>query len=661
MNRRELVGKFLVGAAGLYSFKASAEPLPKANQVEFVRDSVMGGVKTIEGQVTLSPEMFLPKQADKANTESSGVVSDYYTAFSLMFSKAHELSENNIVNINIEKEYRLSRASFELPSNCHIFGHGLIYLDSDSDTEYFFRAVERRNFSIRDVILSSSKVEKLWSKSASGVLIERCTGFSLSNLDISFRTDAIAITSSHSFRVMHCTLHDLGEEGIVVRSSSRWMIFDNHIYNHNGDGILLKTGSRDSRDGKVIYNRVHGGADRYGLKGTNGGGITLNDEVKGSSTYFHNLLVQGNTVENTSYGISFTNIENLKVVDNNITAVQRFGIVIDNAVYNNPQRHSSNKTLISGNSVQYTQQAGISFSSQNGVDVENTIISQNFVSDCALSEKADFPGISANHATISNNRVSRCRTLLSARDCVIEGNFFSDSLKSKSGKDSAVLKIGGGTTFSGNVVSEKNMGHIMLGDVSGSIFSGNRISTASGFAVFYSEVNLTDTVLFKDNIINNDSAIVFKLNPTSLSYLSCDHESLGYKTTYFGLPKKGKFKRGDRAINKNVYPGMPCEWVCTKEGNPGEWQIDKFLDLVVKTEVYKVSVAVGSSGELTVRDDRIKAGFLVVSVTPALGVPGVIYSAIVQKAGQAIINIVNVGKETASINTAFILTINSGY
>ncbi|WP_205417794.1 hypothetical protein, partial [Escherichia coli] len=80
--------------------------------------------------------------------------------------------------------------------------------------------------------------------------------------------------------------------------------------------------------------------------------------------------------------------------------------------------------------------------------------------------------------------------------------------------------------------------------------------------------------------------------------------------------------------------------------------------LVVKTEVYKVSVAVGSSGELTVRDDRIKEGFLVVSVTPALGVPGVIYSAIVQKAGQAIINIVNVGKETASINTAFILTIN---
>ncbi|MGQ6190959.1 hypothetical protein ACUNGB_24250, partial [Serratia sp. IR-2025] len=134
MNRRELVGKFLVGAAGLYSFKASAEPLPKANQVEFVRDSVMGGVKTIEGQVTLSPEMFLPKKAEKANTESSGVVSDYYAAFSLMFSKAHELSENNIVNINIEKEYRLSRASFELPSNCHVFGHGLIYLDSDSDT-----------------------------------------------------------------------------------------------------------------------------------------------------------------------------------------------------------------------------------------------------------------------------------------------------------------------------------------------------------------------------------------------------------------------------------------------------------------------------------------------------------------------------------------------
>ncbi|WP_199635211.1 right-handed parallel beta-helix repeat-containing protein [Serratia sp. PAMC26656] len=661
MNRRELVGKFLIGAAGFYSLKSSADSLPKMNRIEFIKDSVMGGIGDINGQVTLTPEMFIssaPKNSTLSDTDNK---KDFYSIFSLMFSKAHEFSKNNIVNIKLEKEYRLTRASFVLPSNCHISGHGLVYLDSDSDSEFIFRVAGKRNFSIKDVILSSSKVDNLWSKSASGILIEQCTGFTLSNLNVSFRTDAIAITNSHSFRVMHCTLHDLGEEGIVVRSSSRWLIFDNHIYNHNGDGILLKTGGRDSRDGKIIFNRVHGGSDRYGLKGTNGGGITLNDEVKGSSTYFHNLLVQGNTVENTSYGISFTNIENLKVVDNNITAVQRFGIVIDNAVYNNPQKHSSNKILISGNSVQHTQQAGISFSSLNGVEVENTIISQNFVSNCALQENADFPGISANYATVVNNRVSSCRTLLSAKDCIIEGNKFSDSLKLKSGKSSAVLKIGGKTVFSANVVSENNMGHIRLGDVSGSIFSNNRIVTSSDFAVFHSESDFSDKILFKNNSITSKAAAIFKLNPASMSYISTDLDTLGYKTTYFGIPKKGQFKKGDRAYDKNAEFGMPCEWVCISDGNPGTWQIEKFLNLVVRSPLYNAIIPPNSFGELTITDNRIKKDFVVDSVLSSVGARGGFYTASVKEHGQLIVRISNIGNEPLSIGTIFTVVLNDGY
>nr|WP_315291466.1 right-handed parallel beta-helix repeat-containing protein [Serratia proteamaculans] len=661
MNRRELVGKLLVGAAGFYSLKSTADSIPKMNRVEFVKDSVMGGIGKINGQVTLTPEMFISTASKNSTLNDINNEMDFYSTFSRMFSKAHELSENNIVNIRLEKEYRLTRASFFLPSNCHISGNGLIYLDSDSDSEFIFRVDGKRNFSIQDVILSSSKVDKLWSKAASGILIEKCTGFTISNVNISFRTDAIAITNSHAFRVMHCTLHDLGEEGIVVRSSSRWIVFDNHIYNHNGDGILLKTGGLDSRDGKVIFNKVHGGSDQYGLKGTNGGGITLNDEVSGSSTYFHNLLVQGNTIENTSYGISFTNIENLKVVNNNITAVQRFGIVIDNSVYNNPQKHSSNKTLISGNSIQYAQQAGISFSSLNGVDVENTIISQNFVSNCALKENADFPGISANLATVVNNRVSNCRTLLSARGCIVEGNKFSDSLKSKSGKNSAVIKIIGKTIFSSNFFTDKNMGHIRLGDVSGSIFCNNILVISSDFAVFHSESNLSDNVLFKNNNITCKSATIFKLNPISYNYISTDLDTLGYKTTYFGLPTKGQFKKGDRAFDTNAELGMPTEWVCVENGTPGNWQVVNFINLVVRSGLYSIVIQPNSSDELVISDARVRNDFLVQSIMSSMGGSDFFYMASVGGNGRVIVKVSNVSNKPLSINAVFTIVLNHGY
>ncbi|MBI6183619.1 right-handed parallel beta-helix repeat-containing protein [Serratia proteamaculans] len=661
MNRRELVGKLLLGVTGFYSIKASAEASRNNNQVGFIKNSVMGMAGNINGQVTLTPEMFVSSDVKKNDSKIEHEQYDFYSAFSLMFLKAHELSENNIVNIKLEKEYKLSRASFELPSNCHVYGRGLVYLNSDSDSEFIFRASGKRNFSIEDLILSSSKVDKLWSKSASGILIEKCTGFTISNVNISFRTDAIAITNSHAFRVMHCSLHDLGEEGIVVRSSSRWIIFDNHIYNHNGDGILLKTGGLDSRDGKVIFNRIHGGSDRYGLKGTNGGGITLNDEVKGSSTYFHNLLVEGNTIENTSYGISFTNIENLKVVENNITAVQRFGIVIDNSVYNNPQKHPSNKTLVSGNSVQHTQQAGISFTSLNGVDVGNTIISQNFVSDCALKENADFPGISANLATVVNNRVSNCRTLLSAKDCIIDGNKFSDSFKTKSGKNSAVLKLIGKTVFSSNIISDKNMGHIRLGDVSGSVFCNNIITMSSDFAVFHSESDFSDNIIFKNNSITYKSATIFKLNPTSESYISTDLDTLGNKTTYFGMPTKGQFKKGDRAFDTNPCLGMPTEWVCVESGNPGRWQIDKFFNLIVRSSLYKVVIPPNSFDELVISDTRVNGDFIIESIMSSMGGEGCFYVASVRGDGKVVVKISNVSNQPLSINTIFTIVLNNGY
>ncbi|MFP7607434.1 right-handed parallel beta-helix repeat-containing protein [Serratia quinivorans] len=671
MERRKLVRNMLVAVAGVAAAKVSSAAEGSNSTVSsitsFNKKSPGSLQKSGSKTVKLNPEMFVKKEggADLISTKSvpsSQEIKDSYSEFSQMFQQAKILSSSNIIEISLGGYYRVSQGNFELPSNCHVIGGGTVFLDNDSDDQVIFKVENQQGFSLSNITLSSSKTTGLWGKSCSGVVIKNCSNFDLSALNISYRTDAISISDSSHFRIENCLVHKLGEEGIAVRASFSWIIFNNDIYEHNGDGILLKTSGSPSYDGKIICNRIFSATDIFGLKGTLGGGITLNDEKTGSSTTFSNLLVSGNSISNTSYGIAFTNIQNLKVFANDIDTVKRFGIIVDNALYNNPQKYPIKKTIVSGNTVKNTGQAGIAFYSANGINVENTIISDNIVEKCGLQKNADYPAISATNATISSNRVSDSSTLLSVTDSVVNANFFGSSLKEAAGENSADFKLSGAISFVGNVITNNGMGHIRLKNISDLIFIGNQLSLSSKFSVFHLGSNPTGKVLIKDNQIQSPAENVFTGMMTASHLIDTDLSTFGNKICLFGLPKQGVFNAGDRAIERCPRPGMPSEWVCIEGGEPGIWSIEKFANIAGRSNAQIFSVASGSSIDVKLSLPGVKPGWAVTSIVSSPFLLQTILNAVIPTDGVVIITLHNQGDKTLNTEGAvFSILANRGY
>ncbi len=671
MERRKLVKNMLIAAVGVAAAKASsaaeASNSTISNDIIFNKKSPGTLQKSVTKTVKLNPEMFSKKNEEAAligikEATTGQEIKDSYYEFSEMFQQAQILSSNNIVEINLGGYYRVSQGNFELPSNCHVMGGGTIFLDNDNDELVIFKVENQQGFSLSNITLSSSKTTGLWSKSCSGVVIRDCSNFELSGLNISYRTDAISISDSSHFRIENCLVHKLGEEGIAIRASFSWIVFNNDIYEHNGDGILLKTSGSPSYDGKIICNRIFSATDTFGLKGTLGGGITLNDEKTGSSTTFSNLLVSGNSISNTSYGIAFTNIQNLKVFANDIDTVKRFGIIVDNALYNNPQKYPIKKTIISGNTVKSTGQAGIAFYSANGINVENTIIAENIVEKCGLQSHADYPAISATNATISSNRISDSSTLLSATDSVVNANYFGSSLKQAAGEGSADFKLSGAISFVGNVITNNGMGHIRLNNISNLIFIGNQISLSSKFTVFHLGSNPTGKVLIKDNLIQSPAENIFTGMMTASHLIDTDQSTFGNKVCLFGLPKQGLFKAGDRAIERRPEPGMPSEWVCIESGSPGAWSIEKFANIGGRSDAQKISVASGESIDIKCPMPGVKPGWVVTSIASSPFILRAALSASIPKDDVVTITLHNQGDMALNTEmTVFFILANRGY
>ncbi|HCU0432528.1 TPA: right-handed parallel beta-helix repeat-containing protein [Serratia marcescens] len=671
MERRELVKSMLLAAAGasVAGISSSAESSGEATSNSVGFDKLRPGSFKNDGAKTikLSPEMFFNGRSLDGTNQSLTEVNmqiqrDSYDSFDKMLQQARVLSSNNIVEITLGGYYRVSKGNFELPSNCHIIGGGTVFLDNEESDQAVFKVENKQNFILKNITISSSKTTDLWGKTCNGIEIRGCSNFELSGLNISYRTDAISISDSSHFRVENCLVHKLGEEGIAIRACFSWLVFNNDIYEHNGDGILLKTSGSPSYDGKIICNRIFSATDAFGLKGTLGGGITLNDEKTGSSTTFSNLLVSGNSISNTSYGIAFTNIQNLKVVANDIDTVVRFGIIVDNALHNNPQQYPIKKTIVSGNTVKNTGQAGVAFFSANGIDVQNTIISDNILERCGLQESGDYPAISSTNATISANRISDSRTLLNAMDSIINANFFGSSLKKTAGENIADFKLGGSINFIGNIIENKGMGHIRLLDISNLIFIGNQVELSSPFSVFHLASAPSGTVLIKNNHIQSPAKNVFTGMMTAAHMVDTDFSSFGNKVCLFGVPKYGEFKAGDRAIQRCPEPGMPSEWVCIESGSPGIWSIEKFANISCRSTPQKINLAPSEKAIIKSVALGAKSGWAINSLGCSLPLMQASLNASLDEDGVVTITVRNIGDAHLNVEKViFNVVINRGY
>ena len=452
-----------------------------------------------------------------------------------------------------------------------------LFLDNTSDTVTVLTFLGCTDFFVDGLKISSSKTTKLHSKQAFGVFIKDSSKFKLTNLDISYRTDAIHIQFCDNFTVEDNNVYYLGEEGIRIGGGRNWRVAGNRIHHHNGDGILLKhAGNAEGMyNGEIIGNFLYDGVNTFGLTSTIGGGVTCNEEVTGTAERnIHNLVVSGNTFKNLRYGIGLTSITNFTISGNTVQNVKMAGIRMDNSTVNNPSRNPGGESSITGNTVEnVTDGEGIQFATNQAV-VEKVSITGNHVR-WVTNAITQYPGIAASNAVVSGNMVSDCKVLLQASNCTITGNRFMQGGFTASDSGANAIKLFESFVFTGNTFEDMK-GHIGIGKGSGMI-CGNSFKTGSTLCAILFRNNPSGNVYVMNNSYdcpNTLKNITYDptVTPSGSGKVSGDFTLAGAIQRYdTAVPAEGTYSPMSIIWSKDVGRGKPLGHVCITGGTPGVW------------------------------------------------------------------------------------------
>ncbi|AGN89515.1 tail spike protein [Serratia phage Eta] len=504
----------------------------------------------------VSPEMF--------GAIGNGIADDTIAWQAMDSYVSARATASHIITIIASRKYRVT-AQLNGWSYVNLLGGGtLIYDGADqlNSTVLTYNSKTKFNISNINITRNFNDPFALRSKGAYGLTLASCSDFSVVGCDIYMHTDALSVMDSDRFKIESNRTHELGEEGIAVRRSRNWSVINNDVYHHNGDGILIKTGNVSSYAGSICDNRVYDGIQSAGTAGGNrGGGITGNDEVigGGATESFNRLIVERNHCYNVSYGIAFTNIVDLSMSNNMVNNIDRFGIIIDTALFNNPNKNPVKRISVSNNHVSGTVQAGLLFTGTADISVSQVTISNNIVDTCGTSTAAGYPAIGASFASVTGNKVTNCKIGLQVEGCATTGNVITDSTYTSSAPASVWVKIIGGGSFNGNSLSDSKFGHIRFSSISGLTFTGNTITTASSFACLYFDS------------VSSGSTCIFRANNYVSAFTNVSVFNIGAVPAVPALV-------GDELIVSSPPAGGIRRLVCVTAGNPGvyvpvEWNI----------------------------------------------------------------------------------------
>ncbi|MFV1475971.1 phage tailspike protein [Serratia marcescens] len=533
----------------------------------------------------ISPEMF-GAVGDGAHDDT--------TAWELLWDFIERnAGPNRKIGISASRKYKLTRPLYG-KSYSDLYGGGTLYYDGqDIKNSTVLTYAGKKFFSVKDISITRNYVDPfgLWSEGAYALTLSGSSDFVVSDNDIFMHTDAISVMDADRFTIERNKTHELGEEGIAIRRSRNWMVQNNDVYHHNGDGILIKTGNADTHDGNIINNRLYDGIGSSGTAGGQiGGGITLNDEVigGGSTSSFHRLVVDGNHCYNVSYGIAFTNITDLTITNNIVSDIKRFGIIIDPVIFNNPNKNPVGRINVANNIVRNTVQAGILFVGTNDIHVSDVNIQGNLADTCGTSTASQYPSIGAKFATVTGNTVLNSRVSLQVDSCVTTGNRLINSTFTASESNSVWVKIINSGVFSGNYIEDSKYGHIRFSSVKNLSFSANSIKLSSTFAGLY-----VDTV-------SDGSSVKFSGNSYDCAYATVTRYNVGaekIKQIQLTTAESGKKSRayfdgtfpnipsvvGDEFINSFAPAGAVRRYVCTEAGTPGVYAPVEWNTIAVST------------------------------------------------------------------------------
>lgn len=447
--------------------------------------------------LTFTPEMF--------GAVGDGVADDTLPLQNAFNAAASNATQARRVNLVISARYATNE-TLNGGSFVDYTGGGTILTNSTSTTLELVHFDNCSHFTMVGINLTRTAFPEpkvLWSKQAQGITFVNCTDFTITGCDISYQTDALSVQSGARFTISNCRTHELGEEGIAIRRSNTFVCDGNFVYHHHGDGILMKTANTPCYAGQVTNNHVFDGyKDPAAAAGQRGGGITLNDEVIGevSGEVFRGMVVTDNIVRNTSYGIAFANIDDLKMQGNHIQDIERFGYLIDTTLFNNPSLVPYTGINISGNTARNVVQAGLSVISANGINISRVVVANNTLSNTGTHATVEYPSIVVTGGTVTGNYVYSSKVAFQGDNVSAVGNFFDTSTRTSSGAGSAWIKLSGSFVFSNNKIKDDNMGHIRLSAIGKCVFSDNVIELTSAYAALSFITDIGDGSVFSGNV-----------------------------------------------------------------------------------------------------------------------------------------------------------------
>ena len=495
--------------------------------------------------------------------------SDNYTE---VFRQCFEDCKSQGKNIRINKMYRVTDTLILDGFNGVIYGSGGIILDSLENLTVL--KITNSQIKCRDIKLTSTYRGKMHGLTMHGLWLERCVNSTVDNVEVSYRTDGIRVDLCKNVIVNNCIVHDLGEEGIACTDSANIIIENNKIYDHSGDGILFKQRTLMSETNNIIKgNIIYNGTYEYSHnQSIYGGGITSNDEftITDHGVKLSNIVIDGNIIYDTLYGITLSNMSDVSIINNNINNVDKHGISIDSENENNPFDRGLYNYSVSNNIVKnVTNGNGISFTTLSHL-VKNAMISNNRVENI-MSQNGDYSGIVANDSIISSNIVTNCKILLSATDCIVTSNKFEDTFYSNYQNSNFSIKINRRTIFKDNIIKD-NYSMIGLYDVYGIIKDNIIDITDSTYSISFRS-NPIGKISILENIITNVAINVSNVGAGSYGLIEKDERVCNNNTRSWSntVPSNGTYKTGDIVYNSNPINNI-FAWSCIEGGTPGVWK-----------------------------------------------------------------------------------------
>ena len=399
------------------------------------------------------------------------------------FKKMIEKAILNNTDIIINKDIALTECVTFNGFKGNIIGNGFtITYNADyttNRTQNILNFINCKNVTIDKLnITTNTSLTPLetWGRLVFGVHFDNCENITIRNCDISKVVDAIHVDEGSFINIVNNKLHDLGEEGITIRQCSNYNLKNNEVYNHVGDGFLLKQWTlTDTTNATIEGNYFHDGL-KQNDNIAYGGGITSNAEHSESTSGFHeNMKIRNNKFDGVNYGIILIGATNVDIRENSIKNFSKVGIAFDSKI---EDRNENNLPAVNwnieNNNIEKGKGFGISVVTMR-TKIDNIKIKNNKFRD--LRKKA----IQCMNAVVDGNIFSELwgqTAIQSFGNCIIINNDIRSGSTGISNDHTATILSINGEHENETVPSDNEI----IGKVT--IIANNKIFNCSSYGIY---------------------------------------------------------------------------------------------------------------------------------------------------------------------------------